>query len=219
MVSYIHERINHQPIHSANASVGTRGIAGALAAYVCSAFSLARRLPRISPALRARAGRGQGDASNRGTESLANDPRSAHSLGRRTNPALAALGVSLSVIGCIYVGGVFGLFTALTRGLGDVDARFSEGATATYAAVTADHGAYGLTRGLAQLALLGIAVQAAALWRAPGIPRWATAAVAFGCALFLGFWDVDNLMFVGSLWLIAGFIPISRELRRLSAEI
>ena len=142
-----------------------------------------------------------------------------HSLGRRTNPALAALGVSLTVIGCIYIGGVFGLFTALTRGLGDVDARFSEGATATYAAVTADHGAYGLTRGLAQLALLGIAVQAAALWRAPGIPRWATAAVAFGCALFLGFWDVDNLMFVGSLWLIAGFIPISRELRRLSAEI
>jgi hypothetical protein len=142
-----------------------------------------------------------------------------HSLGRRANPALAALGVSLTVIGCIYVGGVFGLFTALTRGLGDVDARFSEGAIATYAAATADHGAYGLTRGLAELALLGIAVQAAALWRAPGIPRWATAAVAFGCALFLGFWDVDNLMFVGSLCLIAGFIPISRELRRLSAEI
>ena len=140
-----------------------------------------------------------------------------HSLGRRTNPALAALGVSLTVVGCIYVGGVFGLFTALTRGLGDVDVRFSDGAIATYVAVTADHGAYGLTRGLAELALLGIAVQAAALWRTPGIPRWATAAVVFGCALFLGFWDVDNLMFVGSLCLIAGFIPISRKLR-LSAE-
>jgi hypothetical protein len=142
-----------------------------------------------------------------------------YSLGRRANPALAALGVSLTVIGCIYLGGVFGLFTALTRGLGDVDARFSEGAIATYAAVTAEHGPYGLTRSLAQLALLGIAVQAAALWRAPGIPRWAMAAVAVGCALFVAFWDVDNLMFVGSLCLIAGFIPISRELRRLTAEI
>jgi hypothetical protein len=142
-----------------------------------------------------------------------------YALGRRANPALAALGVSLSVIGCIYIGGVFGLFTALTRGLGDVDARFSEGAIATYAAVTAEHGAYGLTRGLAELALLGIAVQAAALWGAPGIPRWATVGVAVGCAFFLVFWDVDNLMFVGSLCLIAGFIPISKELRRLSAEI
>jgi hypothetical protein len=137
-----------------------------------------------------------------------------YSLGRRGNPAVAALGVSLTVTGCIYVGGVFGLFTALTRGLGDVDARFSEGAIATYVAVTADHGAYGLTRWLAELALVGIAVQAAALWRAPGIPRWAPAAMAVGCALFLAFWDVDNLMFVGSLCLITGSIPISRELRR-----
>jgi hypothetical protein len=142
-----------------------------------------------------------------------------YSLGRRARPALAALGISLTVTGCIYVGGVFGLFTALTRGLGDVDARFSEGAIATYAAVTADHGAYGLTRGLAELALLGVAVQAIALWRAPGIPRFATALVTVGCALFLAFWDVDNLMFVGCLCLIAGFIPISKELRRLSAEM
>jgi hypothetical protein len=140
-----------------------------------------------------------------------------HSLGRRSNPPLAALGISLTVIGCIYVGGVFGLFTALTRGLGDVDARFSEGAIATYAAVTADRGAYGLTRGLAELALLGIAVQGAALWQAPGIPRWSPASVIVGCALFLIFWDVDNLMFVGSVCMIAGFIPISRELRRFSA--
>jgi hypothetical protein len=142
-----------------------------------------------------------------------------YSLGRRGNPALAALGLSLTVIGCIYVGGVFGLFTALTRGIGNIDPRYSEGAIATYAAVTADHGAYGLTRGLAELSLLGIAVQVAALWRAPGIPRWATAAIVVGCALFLAFWDIDNLMFVGALCLVAGFIPISGELRRLTAEI
>jgi hypothetical protein len=140
-------------------------------------------------------------------------------IGRRVHPALAALGVSVSVIGCIYVGGVFGLFTALTRGLGDVDARYSEGAIATYAAVTADHGAYGLTRSLAELALLGLAIQAAALWQAPGIPRWAVAAIAAGCALFLAFWDIDNLMFFGCLCLMAGFIPIGRQLRQLPAEI
>jgi hypothetical protein len=137
-----------------------------------------------------------------------------YSVGRRVRPAVAALGVSLTVTGCLYIGGVFGLFTALMRGLGDVDPRYTEGAIATYAAATADHGAYGLTRALAELALLGIAVQAMALWRAPHIPRWATAAVIFGCALFLAFWDIDNVMIVGELCLIAGFVPISRELRR-----
>jgi hypothetical protein len=39
-----------------------------------------------------------------------------------------------------------------------------------------------------------------------------------GCGLFLAFWDVDNLMFVGSLCLIAGFVTIARELRRPPPE-
>ena len=141
-----------------------------------------------------------------------------YAVGRRARPRVAVLGVSLTVTGSIYLGGVFGLFTALTRGLGDVDSRYTQGAIATYAAVTADHGAYGLTRALAELAMLGLAVQALALWRAPRVPRWAPALVILGCAIFLAFWDVDNLMFVASLCLIAGFVTIARELRRPPAE-
>jgi hypothetical protein len=142
-----------------------------------------------------------------------------YAVGRRTGPGIAALGVSLTVTGTIYVGGVFGLFTALTRGLGDVDSRYTEGAIATYAAVTADHGAYGLTRTLAELTMLGLAVQAVALWRAPRVPRWAPVFVIFGCSLFLAFWDVDNMMFVGALCLVAGFAPVARELRRPLSEV
>lgn len=141
-----------------------------------------------------------------------------YSLGRREAPTLAAVGVSLTVLGCIYLGGVFGLFTALTRGIGDIDPRYSDGVIATYAAVTADHGAYGLTRLLAEFAPLGIVLQVMALRRAAYVRRWAISAIAVGCSLFLVFWDVDNIMFVGSLCLIAGFIPISKELRRQAAE-
>jgi hypothetical protein len=137
-----------------------------------------------------------------------------YAIGRRARPGLAVLGVSLTATGSIYLGGVFGLFTAVTRGLGDVDSRYTQGAIATYAAVTADRGAYGLTRSLAELALLGLAVQALALWRAPGVPRWAPVLLILGSALFLAFWDVDNLMFVGSLCQLAGFVAIARELRR-----
>jgi hypothetical protein len=137
-----------------------------------------------------------------------------YAVGRGLRPRIAALGVSLTVAGSIYVGGIFGLFTALTRGLGDVDPRYTDGAVATYAAVTSSHGAYGLTRSLAELAMLGLAIQAIATWRAPAVPRWAPALVIVGCAFFLAFWDIDNLMFVGSLCLIAGFVPIARELWR-----
>ena len=141
-----------------------------------------------------------------------------YAIGRRARPGIAALGVSLTVTGSIYLGGVFGLFTALTRGLGDVDSRYTEGAIATYAAVTADHGAYGLTRALAELTMLGLALQALALWRVPRVPGWAPVLMILGCGLFLAFWDVDNLMFVGSLCLIAGFVTIARELRRPPAQ-
>jgi hypothetical protein len=137
-----------------------------------------------------------------------------YAVGRGVKPWVAALGISLSVTGSIYLGGVFGLFTALYRGIGDVDAQYADGAIATFAAVTANHGAYGLTRRLAELAIFGLAVQAIALWRAPRIPRWAPVMVVAGCLLFLAFWDVDNMMFAASMLLIAGFLPVARELRR-----
>jgi len=131
-----------------------------------------------------------------------------------TRPILAQLGVAITVTGTIYLGGVFGLFTALMRGLGDVDAQHAVGAAAVFAAVTADHGAYGLTRGLAQLSMCGLMVQAASLWRVPHIPPWSPIALFIGAALFLRYWDVDNMMLLAALCLLVAFIPVARELWR-----
>jgi hypothetical protein len=105
---------------------------------------------------------------------------------------LASRRSALTVSGSIYIGGVFGLFTALTHGRGDVDPRYTKGAIATYAAVTSIHGAYGITRALAELAMLGLAIQAIALWRAPGVPRWAPASVTLGACSFShsGTWTI-----------------------------
>jgi len=137
-----------------------------------------------------------------------------YAAGRAVRPAVAMVGISMTAAGCVFLGGVFGLYTALVRGLGDVDPKFTDGAIATFAAATADHGAYGLTRTLAQLALLGLAVQAASLWGGARIPRWAPVSILAGCLLFLRFWDVDNMMFAGCAFLLAGFLPVARELRR-----
>lgn len=135
-----------------------------------------------------------------------------YALGRTSRAGAAALGLSLTVIGCIFLGGVFGLITGLDHGMADVDPRHLEGAIAVYTAVTSDHGAYGITRMLAELTVVGLAVQAAALWGAPRIPRWAPITVCVGCALFLAFWDIDNLMLIGTLCLMAGFVPMARSL-------
>src|SRR6202050_117836 len=47
-----------------------------------------------------------------------------YALGRRVRPAVAALGVSLTVTGCVYIGGGFGLFSSFVRGLGGGEPRF-----------------------------------------------------------------------------------------------
>jgi hypothetical protein len=138
-----------------------------------------------------------------------------YALGRPTRPTLAMIGLAMTASGTIFVGGVMGLFTALVRGLGDVDARYTDGAIATYAAATADHGAYGLTRTLAEFALLGILLQLAALWGAPRVARWCIPVACIGCLLFVLFWDVDNVMFLATICMAAAFVPLSRELRKL----
>lgn len=135
-----------------------------------------------------------------------------YAAGRRVHPRLASLGISLTVIGSIFMGGIFGLMVSLTRAMGNIDPKYVDGAIATFAAVTADTGGYGLTRRLGMLALLGIAIQALALWRAPNVPRWSPIVVTAGCALFLSFWDVDNMMFAGAVCIVAGFVPIARLL-------
>ena len=135
-----------------------------------------------------------------------------YALGRRERPlaSLAALAVSLT--GVIYLGGLFGMWAAFYRGLGDVDPRYLAGATATFAAMTAAKGAFLLTTSLAKLAFIGFALQALVLTGLRPLPRWSPIAVVVGCALFLCFWDLDNWMLIGATLMLAGFVPMARSL-------
>lgn len=140
-----------------------------------------------------------------------------YALGRQHRPRLARAGVALSITGCIYLGGLFGMWTAFRRGFGDVDARYTDGAVAAYAALTAPHGAFLLTTTLAKVFMVGLLLQVAALWGRPGQARWSVLAVAAGSVLFLAFWDVDNVMFLATLLMFAGFVDIRRVLLDLPA--
>jgi hypothetical protein len=133
-------------------------------------------------------------------------------LGRKARPLLSAVAMMITITGTIYMGGVFGMWTAFYRGLGQVDPKYLEGATATFAAMTSTQGAFLVTTTLAKLVMIGLAVQALTLWGLRTVPAWAVACVVFGCSLFLLFWDLDNWMLIGTLFMAAGFLPMRKRL-------
>ena len=137
----------------------------------------------------------------------------ARTLYRRTrdrNPRASALALALTMIGTLYLGGLFGMWTAFYDGLAHVDPAQVDGATATFAAMTAPRGAFLLTTTLAKLTFAGLALQGLLLWSNQLRSRMAAIGIALGSSLFIAFWDLDNWMAVGSLLLLTGLILAAR---------
>ena len=133
-------------------------------------------------------------------------------LGAASRPVASAVAAFVTLAGLLYMTGIFAMWIAMYRGLGDVDPANTAGATALFAAMTANHGAFLLITSLGKIAMVGFALQALTLTGVPRIPRWSIASVVLGCALFLAFWDLDNWMTLATLLLLAGFLPMSRAL-------
>lgn len=133
-------------------------------------------------------------------------------LAKRHRPLAGMLAAFVTFTGVVYLGGLFGMWSAFYSGLSQVDPRHVDGATATFAAMTAPQGAFLLTTSLAKLAFVGFALQALALVGLPSLPRWSPWLVVAGCGLFLAFWDLDNWMLIGAALLLAGFVPMARML-------
>jgi hypothetical protein len=129
---------------------------------------------------------------------------------RAKRPVASAVTMFITVTGTIYLGGIFGMWTAFYRGLGLVDPSQTAGAIATFKAMTTNQGAFLLTTTLGKLAMIGIAAQALTL--IGRIKGWAVAAIFVGAVLFLLFWDLDNWMLIGTVLMLAGFVPIRRAL-------
>ena len=134
-------------------------------------------------------------------------------LGKNTRPLASALTLAVTSCGTIYLGGLFGMWTAFYRGLGYVDPSQTAGAAATFAAMSSNRGAFLLTTTLAKIPFVGLAAQALGLLGAGRrVPIWSVASVVVGCALFLAFWDLDNWMLLGSILLFVGFVPMRRAI-------
>jgi len=139
-------------------------------------------------------------------------------LGRDARPLASAAAMMITVTGVIYLGGVFGMWTAFYRGLGQVDPAYTDGAIATFAAMTAPQGAFLVTTTLAKLAMIGLAAQALALIGTRVVPAWSCVCVVLGSALFLAFWDLDNWMLIGTVFTLVGFVPMRKALLRTTVQ-
>lgn len=133
-----------------------------------------------------------------------------YTVARKRRPLAAAITMMTTVTGTIYLGGIFGMWTAFYRGLGLVDPSQTEGAIATFKAMTTNQGAFWLTTTLGKLAMVGFAAQGLTL--IGSIKRWAVACIVAGALLFLLFWDLDNWMTLGTLLMLAGFLPVRQAL-------
>lgn len=134
---------------------------------------------------------------------------------RGARPRLSAVAMFVTAAGTIYLGGVFGMWTAFFRGLGEVDPKYLDGAIATFKGMTEPQGAFLLTTTLAKLAMIGLAAQSLILWGLPKVSRAAVVLIVLGCALFLAFWDLDNWMLIGMMLIVGGFVGLMPVLNRV----
>jgi hypothetical protein len=133
-------------------------------------------------------------------------------LGRRSRPLASAATLMITMAGMVYMGGLFGMWTAFYRGLGLLDPSNLAGATATFAAMTAPQGAFLVTTWLAKLVMVGLAAQALTLLGTRVTPAWSIICVVLGCSMILVFWDLDNWMLIGSVLMLTGFLPMRKAL-------
>lgn len=139
-------------------------------------------------------------------------------LGRNARPVASAVTMMITIAGSIYMGGLFGMWTAFYRGLGLVDPSNLAGATATFTAMTTPQGAFLVTTTLAKLTMIGLAAQAVTLIGTRVAPIWAIISVVLGCSLFLVFWDLDNWMLIGTVLMAIGFLPMRAALLRQTED-
>lgn len=135
-------------------------------------------------------------------------------LGRAKRPIASAITLMITISGTIYMGGLFGMWTAFYRGLGLVDPANLAGATATFTAMTTPQGAFLVTTTLAKLTMIGLAVQSLTLVGTRVVRLWAIACAVLGCLLFLIFWDLDNWMLLATALMMVGFLPMRGALLR-----
>jgi hypothetical protein len=98
--------------------------------------------------------------------------------------------------------------------VGRVAPEYYDGAKAALIELTRMEGPLKTVTALSYLTFIGLIILAAGLLQFRIFRIWNMIAIILGSTLFLAFMDLDNWMFIGTILILIGLIPVSRKLSR-----
>ncbi len=125
-------------------------------------------------------------------------------------PWFAIIGATLSCTGAVFMGGMLAMWLSFDA-LGNVGPAAAGGAVPALEALIRMQGPLLWTTILAGLSLLGLSILAIGLFQSRIVPRWSALLILLGSLMMSVFIDVDNLMLLGALLVLAGMTPIAWE--------
>jgi hypothetical protein len=126
-------------------------------------------------------------------------------------PWYAIIGASLSIIGAVFLSGVFAAWLSFAA-VGNVSSGQVEGAIPALEALTEMQGPLMYITSFSALSLVGLMVLAVGLFSSQIMPRWSASLLFIGNLLILVFMDLDNWMFIGALLILLALTPLSLKL-------
>jgi hypothetical protein len=129
----------------------------------------------------------------------------------RQMPLIAFTGAVVGIIGCVATAGVIAAWLSFPA-VGRVSPEYYDGARAALIELTRMTGVLKMITTASYLAFVGMIMLAAGLIRTKMFPLWSMFSIIAGSLLFLLFMDMDNWMFIGSVLILIGLIPVSRKI-------
>lgn len=127
-------------------------------------------------------------------------------------PLLAFAGSTIGLMGCICLAGVLAAWLSFS-GIATVDAQYYAGARAGFIELVKVKGLLHFFRTGSYLTFIGIIMLATGLALSKQFKWLPMLCMVIGALLFILFMDMDNWMFIGTLLLFAGLIPVSKRLQ------
>lgn len=127
------------------------------------------------------------------------------------SPIMAFVGAAIGIVGCIAMAGVLSAWLSFSA-VGRVAPEHYEGAKAALIELTRMQGVLKTVTALSYLTFIGMIILAAGLLQSGLFRVWNMLSIILGSALFLAFMDLDNWMFIGTILILIGLIPVSKKL-------
>ena len=125
-------------------------------------------------------------------------------------PILSIIGILLTVVGTVFMGGIFGSWLSFVA-IGNVSIEQVSDTIPAITALIQSNKLLGITGVLAGFSLVGFIIIAVGLLMSSTIPKWQALLILIGNLMIIMFMDLDNLMLIGAMFWLIGAIPISRK--------